>query len=209
VHDGHVLGAVAATVALQIVIELHVEQPMHGLDAPAPARAIGQPFDVEAFFADPALEEACAAQDSIDAGHGSIEERTARTADAGWLAERHPQWKGLQSIAAVTCLLTDNKTGSASKETRFFISSLPPDPAQLLAAAREHWGIESNLHWTLDVAFRENECRTRKDHSAENLAIMRHAAFNMLKREPTKISIKRKRVKAAINPDFRDALLKC
>jgi predicted transposase YbfD/YdcC len=165
--------------------------------------------DVEAFFADPALREACAAQESIDAGHGRVEERTARAADAGWLAERHPHWKGLQSIAAVTCLRTNKKTGSASKETRFFISSLPPDPAPLLAAARKHWGIENNLHWTLDVAFREDECRTRKDHSAENLAIMRHAALNILKREPTKIPIKRKRLKAAINPDFRDALLKC
>jgi predicted transposase YbfD/YdcC len=165
--------------------------------------------DVAAFFADPVLAETCAAQQSIDAGHGRIEQRTARAADASWLAERHPHWAGLRSFAEVARLHTDKKTGAVSKETRFYISSLPPDPAQLLAAVRQHWSIENNLHWTLDVAFREDHCRTRKDHSAENLAIMRHAALNMLKREPTKLPLKRKRVKAAINPDFRTALLKC
>lgn len=165
--------------------------------------------DVEDFFADPALGDACAAHRSIDAGHGRIEQRSAQAADADWLAERHPQWPDLHSIAMVVCQRADKKTGAASREKRFYISSLPPDPERLLAAVRAHWSIENNLHWTLDVAFREDECRTRKDYSAINLALMRHAALNILKREPTKIPIKRKRLKAAINPDFRDALLKC
>jgi predicted transposase YbfD/YdcC len=165
--------------------------------------------DVAEFFADPALTEACAAQASVDAGHGRIEQRSAHVADASWLAERHPQWTALRSIAEITRVQTDKKTGAVSKETRFYISSLPPDPAQFLGAVRQHWSIENNLHWTLDVAFREDECRTRKDHSAENLATLRHAALNILKREPTKLPIKRKRVKAAINPHFRAALLKC
>jgi len=165
--------------------------------------------DVEEFFADPTLAAACKEYRGADAGHGRVEERSARVADAAWLAERHPQWKGLHTIAAITCLRTDKKTGAASKETRFYISSLPPDPERLLAASRAHWSVENNLHWTLDVTFREDECRTRKDNSAINLAMIRHAALNILRRDTTKIPIKRKRVKAAINPDFRDALLKC
>jgi predicted transposase YbfD/YdcC len=165
--------------------------------------------DVEEFFADPALAGACKEHRQLDAGHGRIEERSARAADAGWLAERHPQWKGLRSIAAIACLRTDKKTGAASKETRFYISSLSPDPEQLLAASRAHWSVENNLHWTLDVTFREDECRIRKDYSAINLAMIRHAALNILKRDTAKIPIKRKRLKAAINPDFRAALLKC
>ncbi len=164
--------------------------------------------DIEEFFADPALAKECANHRETDAGHGRIEERCARAADAGWLSKRHPQWKGLQSIAAIDCLRRDKKTGATSKETRFYISSLAPDPARLLAASRAHWSIENNLHWTLDVAFGEDDGRTRKDYSALNLAIIRHAAL-MLKQEPTKIPIKRKRVKAAINPDFRAALLQC
>jgi predicted transposase YbfD/YdcC len=165
--------------------------------------------DVAEFLADPALAADCAAQETLDAGHGRVEQRMARAADASWLAERHPQWAGLRSFAEVTRVQTDKKSGAVSKETRLYISSLPPDPSALLAASRQHWSIENNLHWTLDVAFREDECRTRKNHSPENLAILRHAALNMLKREPTKIPIKRKRVKAAINPAFRDAILKC
>ena len=150
--------------------------------------------DVEEFFADPTLAGACKEHRDADAGHGRIEERSARVADAGWLAERHPQWKGLRSIAAITCLRTDKKTGAASKETRFYISSLPPDPERLLAASRAHWSVENNLHWTLDVTFGEDECRTRKDYSAINLAMIRHAALNILKRDAAKIPIKRKRV---------------
>lgn len=165
--------------------------------------------DVETFFADPALAGACEAHHDVDAGHGRIEERSALATDAAWLAERHPQWKGLRSIAAITCLRTDKKTGAASRDTRFYIASLPPDPERLLAASRAHWSVENNLHWTLDVSFREDECRTRKDHSAINLAVLRHAALNILKRDTSKIPIKRKRLKAAINPDFRTALLKC
>ena len=81
-----------------------------------------------------------------------------------------------------------------------------PEP---VAASRSHWSIENNLHWQLDVTFREDDCRTRKDHAAINLAMMRHAALNHLKREPTKMPIKRKRLKAAIDPDFRATLLAC
>ena len=77
----------------------------------------------------------------------------------------------------------------------------------ILGACRWHWSIENNLHWQLDVTFREDECRTRKDYAATNLAMMRHATLNLLTREPSKIPIKRKRLKAAINPQFRTALL--
>src|SRR5271157_948611 len=163
--------------------------------------------DVADFFADPALAAACLECRLSDAGHGRIEERRARTADAAWLAERHPQWAGLRSIAAIIATRTDKKTGETSTETRLYISSLPPDPALILGACRSHWSIENNLHWQLDVTFRDDECRTRKDNAATNLAMMRHATLNLLTREPSKIPIKRKRLKAAINPQFRTALL--
>lgn len=163
--------------------------------------------DVADFFADPVLAAACPEHRQSDVGHGRIEERSARVADATWLVERHPHWPGLRSIAAITAQRIDKKSGETSTETRLYIASLPADPARLLAACRSHWSIENNLHWQLDVTFREDHCRVRKDHAAINLAMMRHAALNLLKREPTSIPIKRKRLKAAINPDFRTALL--
>lgn len=165
--------------------------------------------DAAEFFADPALAAACPRTCQTGSGHGRIEERICLAADAAWLAERHPKWKALRSIAQVTATRTDKKTGESSTETRLYISSLPPDPAPLLAASRSHWSIENNLHWQLDVTFREDQCRIRKDHAARNLATMRKAVLNLLRREPSKISLKRKRLKAALNPMFREAILTC
>lgn len=165
--------------------------------------------DVEEFFTDKALTEHAEAHHEIDAGHGRVEERSVCAAEAAWLAERHPEWKGLRSIAMITCLRKDKKSGLKSKEQRFYISSLPPDPQLILQSSRAHWSIENSLHWMLDVTFREDESRMRKDNSAINLATLRHAAINILKKETSKISVKRKRVKAAISPEFRMALLKC
>lgn len=164
--------------------------------------------DVKDFFADPALLGECPRHDDTCAGHGRVEERTCHAAEAGpWLTTQHPEWTGLRSIATITATRTDKKTGEVASETRLYISSLPPDPVVILKAARSHWNIENNLHWQLDVTFREDHCRTRKDNAPLNLAIIRHAAFNMLKRETSKMSIKRKRLKAAMNQKFRKAVL--
>jgi len=163
--------------------------------------------DAALFFEDPVLAAECPSHEETSVGHGRIEKRSVRAADAAWLAERHPMWKGLASIVAVTAHRTIKKTGKTSIETRLYISSLPPDPARLCTAVRAHWSIENNLHWSLDVAFREDECRTRKDHSARNLATIRKVALNMLRRHPSKTSLKRKRLKAAMNPSFRKAIL--
>lgn len=166
--------------------------------------------DVRDFFADPVLVIDCTRHDENDAGHGRIEDRLCQVCgEIDWLKDRHPDWKGLTSIAAVTSTRTIKKTGEVSTETRFYISSLPPDPAAILAAIRAHWAIENNLHWQLDVSFDEDRCRTRKDFSPLNFAIIRHAALNILKQNQAKLSIKRKRLNAAINPAFRAELLAC
>lgn len=163
--------------------------------------------DAALFFADPVLAKDCPHHQETSGGHGRIEERSCRAADAAWLAERHPEWKGLASILSISVRRTVLTTGATSTETRLYISSLPPDPVRLAAAVRAHWCIENNLHWVLDVAFREDDCRTRKDHSARNLAMIRRAVLNLLRREPSKLSLKRKRLKATINPAFRNAVL--
>ncbi len=86
---------------------------------------------------------------------------------------------------------------SESEEVRHFISSLPPVAEALGHAVRAHWGIENSLHWVLDMAFREDECRKRKDNSAENFAVLRHLTLSLLKREQTcKRSIAGKRLLA-------------
>lgn len=164
--------------------------------------------DVKRFFADEGLARSCAVHATTDAGHGRIEERTSRaTEDIVWLRQLHPDWENLRSIAAITSMRTDKKTGVSSTETRFYITSLPADPTIILAATRAHWGIENNLHWQLDITFDEDRCRTRKDFSPLNLAVVRHAVLNILKQDQSKLSLKRKRVKASVNPNFRAELL--
>jgi predicted transposase YbfD/YdcC len=64
-----------------------------------------------------------------------------------------------------------------SLETRYYISSLQPDPKAILAAVRAHWGIEDNLHWTMDVTFDEGRCRTQKRRLLAELR--RHPAFRL------------------------------
>src|SRR5271166_3652489 len=162
--------------------------------------------DAALFLADPACAEACAREVETDAGHGRIKERQCRAADAGWLAERHPDWKGLRSLAAITARRIDKKTGADSLETKFYITSLEADPKAILKAARAHWGIENKLHWTMNVTFDEDRCRTRKDDSPLNLTVIRHAGFSILKADKTPGSLRRKRLRACVDPLLRTQL---
>lgn len=94
-------------------------------------------------------------------------------------------------------------TQGATTEDRYYSSSLGGDARQMAGAIRAHWGIENSLHWVLDIAFREDESRVRKDHGAQNLAILRHMTLNLLKQETTlKRSIHGKRLNAGWKEDY-------
>lgn len=163
--------------------------------------------DVRLFFTEKSSDVTWDAASSTDGGHGRIEERTCTaTADIAWLEALH-RWPNLRSIAQVRSSRTSKKTGETTTESRLFLSSLPADAARLLAATRAHWAIENTLHWSLDVTFREDANRTRKDHAALNLATIRHAAFNLLKRSKHKASIKTKRLNAALHNHYRAELI--
>ena len=91
----------------------------------------------------------------------------------------------------------------AISQPRYYISSLPAPAGQLLAAVRSHWSIENSLHWTLDVTFREDQCRVRKDHGPQNLATLRQISHNLLKNENTlKVGIQGKRLNAGWREDY-------
>lgn len=152
--------------------------------------------DVQTFFTSSLSPDVASV--SYDGGHGRIETRSLRaTANIAWLQERH-HWAGLQSIIAVTA---KREIGTkVTEETRYFISSLDAhDPKRLERVVRAHWAIENNLHWVLDIAFDEDNNRTRKGHSDANLAVIR----NLIKAEKTsKVGIKIKRLKAGWDNDY-------
>lgn len=163
--------------------------------------------DVALFCNEASAQVTWHAASSTDGDHGRIEERSCvASSDIVWLQEHH-DWPGLQSIAQVTSKRTDKKTGITTSESRLFISSLPADAERLLAITRAHWSIENTLHWSLDVTFADDANRTRKDHASANLATLRHAAFNLLKRSKRKGSLKTKRLKAALHNDYRAELI--
>src|SRR6266436_1058958 len=68
---------------------------------------------------------------------------------------------------------------------RFYLTSLPPDASRFARAVRNHWGIENQLHWTLDVTFGEDQSRLRTGHGPENVAVLRHIALNLLHQQPS------------------------
>jgi predicted transposase YbfD/YdcC len=137
-------------------------------------------------------------------GHGRIEIRECWTlGDAESLAyvRRYGEWKNLRTLIRVR---GERRVGKKiSRETRYFIASIAPSAKLALRAVRSRWGIENELHWVLDIAFREDESRVRKDHGPENLAVLRHMALNLLKQEQTaKVGIHAKRLKAGWDESY-------
>jgi len=164
--------------------------------------------DVRLFFKERSRDVAWNVCETVDGDHGRIDTRRCTvTEDIDWLRKQHPDWQKLRSIVQVESTRFDKKYKTESRETRCYISSLAANAESLLAATRAHWSIENRLHWQLDVTFNEDANRTRKDHASLNLAIIRHAVLNTLKRDPTKLSIKKKQLKAAWDNDYRTTLI--
>jgi predicted transposase YbfD/YdcC len=120
----------------------------------------------------------------VEKGHGRIETREHWiTSDVEWLDPKG-KWKNLSSIGMVRSERLVNKEKSA--EIRYYITSREFSAEKFGEVVRSHWGIENSLHWVLDMAFREDESRVRKDNAPENLALLRRIALNLLKQEKTK-----------------------
>ena len=138
--------------------------------------------------------------EQTEQGHGRVETRCAWISADLEAALSTVAWPGLQSIGMVEA--TRTLGGKTSVEQRFYLSSLSPEAEQFAQAVRKHWGIENQRHWSLDVTFREDQSRLRTGHGAENFAVLRHIALNLLHQEPSTKSLPRKRLACALNPDY-------
>ena len=144
--------------------------------------------------------------ETVEKGHGRKERRRYTVLGDLRGVSRQSLWKGLDAI----CMVESEREidGHTSRECRYYIGSIRANAEQFANAVRAHWTIENSLHWTLDVAFREDESRLRDPSGRENFAVLRHMALARLKNDKsTKTGIKNKRLKAGWNNDYLAKLL--
>lgn len=165
----------------------------------------------ETALADPTFAAAC--HETRDKGHGRIEVRRCWTLDIdAKCGFPFDQWRGL---CGIVCIESQRTIGTkTSREFRYYITSRSTfSSADALAAARSHWGIENQLHWVLDVSFREDDCRIRAGNAGENFAVLRHFAINLIRSAPSPVKthpragVKSRRMFAAWNDQYLFRLL--
>jgi predicted transposase YbfD/YdcC len=146
--------------------------------------------DVAASFAelphDPQVQHTAAEQ--ISKGHGRLERRQATVITdpqvLAWIQTEH-HWPGLAAIAQIEAE-RHFPDGSHETQTRYYLLSRPLPASQCNRAVRAHWGIENQVHWILDMAFGEDQSRVRVGHGAQNFAVLRRIALNVITHDHTK-----------------------
>jgi predicted transposase YbfD/YdcC len=151
----------------------------------------------------------CDSFPTVSKGQGRIESRECWTTSDPEYVESIAalaDWQDLQSIAMVEAVCRIGEQTTTTR--RYFNCSLASDAELMLRAVRSHWGIENEVHWVLDITFREDDCRIRRGNGAENFAVLRHIALNLLKRENSaKRSLRAKGKKAAWDDDYLPMVL--
>jgi predicted transposase YbfD/YdcC len=156
--------------------------------------------EIESYFATAPAAEVEKAE-TIGKDHGRFEFRNYSVShQVDWYAAERsypgaPRFPQLTTIAMVESRI--ERGGTIQTERRSYISSRTLTAAAFAAAARGHWAIENTLHWVLDVTFREDLSRLRTGHGANNMAVVRHFALNLVRQVADKRSIKRRRKRAA------------
>jgi predicted transposase YbfD/YdcC len=144
---------------------------------------------------------------TVEKGHGRRETRTYAIVPAPESVDPEGLWRDLSALGIVISDRVDSQ-GRHSMESRYYILSRQITAVEFAQAVRGHWSIENNLHWQLDVSFREDECRACRDHAPANLSVIRRFALGLLKRETScKKGIEIKRMKCAGNEEYREKIL--
>jgi predicted transposase YbfD/YdcC len=144
---------------------------------------------------------------TVEAGHGRRETRSYVIFPAPDEVDPDGVWRDLRAVGMAITESTDSQ-GRCRLEARYYILSVLLSAKEFAGAVRGHWGIENNLHWQLDVSFREDECRVRTDHAPANLSVIRRFALGLLKREAScRRGIETKRLKCAASDEYREKAL--
>lgn len=140
--------------------------------------------------------------ETIESGHHRLDTRQVWTVPVSQLPSlpRQGKWTGLSTVVMVRS--TRQLWNKTTTEVRFYISSLPSNARRHAQVIRSHWSVENSLHWVLDVTFNEDASRIRQGDAAQNLGLIRRLSVSLLKREPSKLSLKMKRYTAAMDNDF-------
>lgn len=140
---------------------------------------------------------------TVNKGHGRIEIRECWVISEIDTISHLRGYKNWEKLNTVSRIRSQRWIGEKkSSEDRYHIASIT-GAEKVLAAVRSHWAIENNLHWTLDMSFDEDRSRVRKEYGAENLAVLRHIALNLLKQEKnSKRSIRGKRLLAGWDENY-------
>ena len=139
-------------------------------------------------------------------GHGRSEKRICRVLSYGDSTANLLDWEGVRSMACIENSRTNLKTNKTTTEYHYYITSLNKDPERILNVARQHWSIENNLHWQLDVSFNEDNQR-KKRNAAQNISLVNKLSLTLLKQDTSTGSIKSKRKRAGWDNEFLTTLL--
>ena len=147
--------------------------------------------------------------ETLDFGHGRVETRTCEVIDDLSLIKAKLEWEGLRSIIRITAERTDKKSKKTSIAIRYYISSLKVDAKRMNQIVRDHWKVENNLHWNLDVIFNEDAGLKKKGNAPYNFNIVNKIALTLIEQQKNnKMSKNAKRIKAALDDKYREEILK-
>ncbi len=177
---------------------------------------------VEVLFGDtPALQEAVPGQPALPASpppgavhqevlelsHGRCERREHQLLGSLEGFAKSWKWEGLQAVGKVRREVQRGRDGPPLVEQHYFLCSFKEDVERFATLVRGHWSVENRCHWVLDVTFGEDHCQVRDKTAAHNFSLLRELAMKTLRGHSSKLSLRRKRRRAALDPAFRSELL--
>jgi predicted transposase YbfD/YdcC len=145
--------------------------------------------------------------ETLELSHGRCEHRHYQLlGELDWF-HKSWKWQGLQAVGKVRREVQRSHAGPPQLEDHYFLCSFKDDVQRFADLVRGHWAVENRCHWVLDVTFGEDHCQVRDRTAAHNFSILRELVMKVLRDMPSKLSLRRQRRRAALDPSFRLQLL--